>query len=177
VTRHANWSNYGAGYPGTLGVPNFVATAGPALGQPLTLLLDNSSGFAVPMLIFASPEPALLDTKAGGSLLTEPTIVLTSGVPPGGLQVNWNVPNKPSLIGAILRVQAVQVDPGATFGFSSAPLAGGPEATPEENTRAQERTSVRAVIRPPWGQVLNRARTGRAQFKTCPLPACPRHLN
>ena len=121
VTRHANWSNYGAGYPGTLGVPDFVATAGPTVGQPLTLLLENSSGYTVPMLLFASTETAIFDTKAGGSLLTEPTIVVASGVPAGGLQVNWNVPNTPALIGVTLHVQAVQVDTGAAFGFAFSP--------------------------------------------------------
>src|SRR5262245_14568273 len=42
----ASWTNYGAGFPGTLGVPAFTARADPELGTTLTLDLGNSLGAA-----------------------------------------------------------------------------------------------------------------------------------
>lgn len=118
VTRTANWGLYGSGYPGTGGVPDFVAATNPSLGQTLSLQLENSSGALAASLFFSSTETAMLDTKAGGMLLTEPTIVQYSLLPAGGLSINWSVPNNPALAGRNLYVQAVEQDPGATFGFS-----------------------------------------------------------
>ncbi|HZM00803.1 MAG TPA: hypothetical protein VFD43_11185, partial [Planctomycetota bacterium] len=76
------------------------------------------SGALAASLFFSSTETAMLDTKAGGMLLTEPTIVQYSLLPAGGLSINWSVPNNPALAGRNLYVQAVEQDPGATFGFS-----------------------------------------------------------
>jgi SMP-30/gluconolaconase/LRE-like protein len=114
----ASWSNYGAGFPGTGGVPAFTATQPPVLGTRTTLDLDNSLGQPTVGLIFVGFARADLHSSWGGDLLVDPTLVVPISFSYGLDSFDWDVPNDPALIALTIDLQALEADGGAAKGVS-----------------------------------------------------------
>ena len=114
----AAWTNYGAGLPGTNGVPAFTSSADPVLGTTITLDLANSSGAPTVGLLFAGFQRANLHSNLGGDLLVLPSWVLPISFSYGNNQFAWTIPADPTLAGVILDLQAVEADAGAAKGVS-----------------------------------------------------------
>src|SRR5262249_40076797 len=72
----AAWSNYGAGFPGTNGVPAFTPRANPILGTTVTLDLVNSYGTPTAGAILVGFQRASLPTRLGGDLLVVPNFIV-----------------------------------------------------------------------------------------------------
>ena len=112
------WSEYGNGYPGSNGVPTFVAAGDPVLGTTLTLDLDNSYGSATVGLLFIGFQRAELLTSWGGKLLVEPTVTVWLPLPAGTTTLSSSLPNDPSLCELTIDLQVFEADPGAAKGVS-----------------------------------------------------------
>ncbi len=63
-------ANYGAGFPGTNGVPSLTSRADPVLGSTLTLDLANSYGASTVGLLFVGFQRTQIPTRAGASRAT-----------------------------------------------------------------------------------------------------------
>jgi Bacterial Ig domain len=119
VTRLGNSSSFGLGYGGTGGVvPEFTATGAPTVGGSFTINVGNSSGLPTSATVFVSLELAQFDTKAGGALVVEPTLIAGFPLPPGGLAAPTTLPNDPTLVGVVVLAQSLQPDPGAQYGWA-----------------------------------------------------------
>jgi hypothetical protein len=116
--HYASWTNYGAGFPGTNGVPALTSRAAPVLGTSITLDVQNSSGQPTIGLLIAGFQRASLHTSRGGDLLVLPAYVLPISFSYGSNQFAWTIPADPTLAGAILDLQAVEADAGAAKGVS-----------------------------------------------------------
>jgi hypothetical protein len=117
----ATWSNYGAGFPGTNGVPAFTARGDPVLDTTLTLDLENSYDHWTVGLFFIGLEQATLPTGWGGDLLVVPLITIVVGVPPSGLSFTGDLPLDAKLYGTTFDLQAIVRDPGAAEGVAFTP--------------------------------------------------------
>jgi hypothetical protein len=116
--HHAAWSNYGAGFPGTLGIPSLTAQTDPVLGTNLTVDVANSSGQPTVGLLFVGTQRASLPTRFGGTVLVLPDLIGSIVFNSGPDTFVAAVPGDFDLSGAVLDVQAVEVDPGAAYGLS-----------------------------------------------------------
>lgn len=114
----ASWTNYGAGFPGTNGVPAFTASQPPVLGTTITLGLENSLQQPTVGLIFVGFARIDLPSSWGGDLLVDPALTVLVSFSYGLDSFDWNVPNDPSLIGLTIDLQAIEADPGAAKGVS-----------------------------------------------------------
>jgi Tol biopolymer transport system component len=118
----AAWSNYGAGYPGTLGVPGFTARSNPTLGASITLDIGNSQGRWAVGFLFAGLAQASIPTSAGGTLLVGQQILwLPVALMPFDMPVPGVVPSDPSLCGVAVFLQTLELDAGAPYGLSFTP--------------------------------------------------------
>lgn len=116
--HHAAWTDYGAGFPGTLGIPSLTAQTDPVLGANLTVDVANSSGQPTVGLLLVGTQRANLPTRFGGTLLVLPDLVGPIFFNSGPATFVAAVPRDFDLAGAVLDVQAVEVDPGAANGLS-----------------------------------------------------------
>jgi hypothetical protein len=114
----ATWSNYGAGFPGTNGVPTFTAQSNPVIGTSLTLNLANSYGTFTFGLFFVGFQQTTIHSSLGGDLLLVPTITTTIGLPPSGTSFTGAIPYNEHLGGFEIDLQALEADPGAAKGVS-----------------------------------------------------------
>jgi probable HAF family extracellular repeat protein len=117
----AAWKNYGAGFPGTTGVPGFTAEANPTLGSTLTLDLGNSRGVATTAFVLAGYAQTSIQTGKGGTILVAPSLVLPLSMPAGGTTLVGTLPNDPTLAGFQVDLQAIELDAGAAKGLSFTP--------------------------------------------------------
>ncbi len=117
----ATWTNYGAGFPGTNGVPSFTSQADPVLGTTLTLDLANSYGASTVGLLFVGYQRTQIQSSWGGDLLVVPGITLLINLPPAGTSFTDDIPIDPSLCGFAIDLQAIELDPGAARGVSFTP--------------------------------------------------------
>jgi sugar lactone lactonase YvrE len=115
---HASWTNYGAGFPGTHGIPTFTARAAPVLGTTSTLDLANSSDAATSGLLFLGFQRADLPSSAGGDLLVAPFTTIPVAVGAGSQSFSGDLPNDPTLDGLAIDLQVVEQDAGAADGMS-----------------------------------------------------------
>ena len=121
VEPDATWSNYGAGFPGTLGIPTLGLSADPVLGTTRKLDVGNSSGtFAVGFLLVGS-NSASLGTTRGGTILVDYLLIEPIALWPGGLSLATALPLDPAWCGASAYVQAIELDAGAQYGLSFTP--------------------------------------------------------
>jgi FG-GAP repeat protein len=118
TTVVAHWKNYGAGWPGTSGVPAFVPQKDPAVGKSLKLDLANSRGVATPALLMLGLGKASIPSGKGGTILVSPLLYLSLSIPAAGVTLSGQVPDDPSLYGLDLYLQAIELDPGASKGLS-----------------------------------------------------------
>lgn len=110
---------YGAGHPGTLGVPALGASIDPMLGSTPNLELGNSLGQTTLAALLIGLLPANLPTPFDGTLLVDLIIFAPSLlVAPGGSTLPLAIPDDNALSGAQLFVQEVVVDVGASQGLA-----------------------------------------------------------
>ena len=114
----ASWSNYGAGFPGTLGVPSLTSRSNPVLGTSLAIDVANSSGIYSVGLLFVGYQRTDLPSVWGGDLLVSPVMAELLGLPPSGAVVAGAVELQPQLCGLTVDLQALELDPGAAKGVS-----------------------------------------------------------
>jgi hypothetical protein len=114
----ANWSNYGAGFPGTFGVPTFTARSFPTIGSTVALDLANSYGGFSAGVLYVATARAQLHTSLGGDLLLVPEFGVVIGLPPAGYSLQGNLARDDALCGILLDLQALELDPGAVKGVS-----------------------------------------------------------
>jgi len=114
----ATWSDYGAGFPGTSGVPPFTSQSDPVLGTQLTLDLGNSSGGWTVGVLFVGFQQASIPTSWGGDLLLVPQTVTVVGIPPWGASFFTGLPADDTLCGLTIDLQALERDAGAAKGVS-----------------------------------------------------------
>jgi Tol biopolymer transport system component len=120
-TLAASWSNYGAGFPGTNGTPNFTSRQNPVLGTTITLDLDNSYGSPTAGLLLVGFQRTYLHSKWGGDFLVLPTLVIPLTFSYSGDAFTGDIPNDRRLCGIALDLQAIESDPGAAKGVSFTP--------------------------------------------------------
>lgn len=114
----ASWRAYGAGYPGTFGVPVLAPQTNPILNHTFALDLSNSLGASTLGLVFAGTADASTPTSAGGTLLVTPVVAIPVTVPTGGATLSGSLPNDATLSGVSLYFQGLEADSGATNGIS-----------------------------------------------------------
>jgi hypothetical protein len=114
----AAWTNYGAGWPGTSGVPNLTAASNPVLCAPITVDLGNSLSASTLAGLFIGLAPTDQPTSYDGHLLVTPSNILLFALPGAGLALPGTVPCNPALCGRSIYLQALEVDPGASQGVS-----------------------------------------------------------
>ena len=68
----ASFQNYGAGWPGTLGIPGITVSNPPEFQSLITITVDNSAGIATTGLLVLGFVPANIPTHAGGMILISP---------------------------------------------------------------------------------------------------------
>jgi Tol biopolymer transport system component len=117
----AAWSNYGAGFPGTNGVPAFTARSFPAIGTTVTLDVANSYGGFTAGVLVLGQQRASIPSAWGGDLLVAPTLVSVFGMAPSGLSIGGTLPRDDALCGTTYDLQALELDPGAAKGVSFTP--------------------------------------------------------
>jgi len=117
----ASWTLYGAGWPGTNGIPSLSLSADPDLGSTITLSIGNSLGAATPAILFFGFARASVPSNWGGTFLVDiaGSLALTVGASGGAL--TDDVPYDSALAGLALDVQGIELDPGATRGISFTP--------------------------------------------------------
>lgn len=114
----ANWSRYGIGYPGGLGVPDLRAGAMPRLGSTVPITVENSSGMNTLGLLLVGASSDLLPTAAGGTLLVSPQEVRAVSIPASGLTLSAPIPSDAALCGSAVFLQFLESDPAASHGIS-----------------------------------------------------------
>jgi Tol biopolymer transport system component len=123
ITADAAWSNYGAGFPGTNGVPSLAASALPKLGTSLSIDVTNSLGAWSVGQFFVGTATASIPTRAGGTLLVGNLLAFVPFVllPATPTSFPIALPFDPALCGFHLYVQALELDAGAAHGLSFTP--------------------------------------------------------
>jgi hypothetical protein len=118
----AAWTNYGTGWPGTNGIPSFTAATDPRLCTIIDVDLANSRGVDTIALLLIGARPCDVPTDYGGHVLVVPvvssTLTFTIPVPAAGLTKPFSLPCSSTLCGHSIYLQALEVDPGASQGFS-----------------------------------------------------------
>ena len=117
----ASWSNYGSGYPGTLGVPTLTASVDPVFGTTISIDASNSSGNWSEGFVPVGVSPADVPTSAGGELLVTPLSLLLLPLLPSGGSIVTAIPRDLNFHGLTLYLQVIEIDPGAQHGLSFTP--------------------------------------------------------
>jgi hypothetical protein len=117
----ASWSNYGAGFPGTNGIPALTSQQNPAFGATVTVDLANSYAMPTVGLLFAGLQRTSLHSSFGGDLLVVPVLTLYITFSYGGDSFTGTIPNDYQLCGLAVDLQAIESDPGAAKGVSFTP--------------------------------------------------------
>jgi hypothetical protein len=117
----ASWSNYGSGYPGTLGVPSLVAPYDPVIGSTAEVDVGNSAGVFTVALLFVGFQQIQLHSSLGGDLLVLPQWTSVVALGSGGSSFSANLPFDGSLCGMSIDLQAWEADAGAAKGVSFTP--------------------------------------------------------
>ncbi|MEE9391634.1 MAG: FG-GAP-like repeat-containing protein [Planctomycetota bacterium] len=120
-TTPAAFSNYGAGWPGNLGVPSLSVSALPILGTGIDILIENSRPEATTVCILVGLSPLSLLTSIGGTVLvdpvTEPLLYIPVGISPYAAMVPCSV----DLCGVSIYIQVIEWDPAASQNYSFTP--------------------------------------------------------
>jgi Tol biopolymer transport system component len=114
----AAWSNYGAGFPGSHGVPTFTSQQNPAFATTITLDLENSYGNPTVGVLFVGFQQTSIHSNWGGDLLVVPSLVVPTSFSYGYNSYAGEIPDDWSLCGMTLDLQALEADPGAAKGVS-----------------------------------------------------------
>ncbi len=114
----ASWTNYGAGWPGTLGVPSLDVDFSPILNTTFTLAFGNSAGVITPGVLLVGQARASVQLKYGATLLVAPLLSIAVSVDAAGLDLPTFIDPDPSLAGIVLDLQGLLLDPGAVHGLA-----------------------------------------------------------
>ncbi len=117
----ATWTNYGAGFPGTNGVPTFTSRADPVLGTTIALDIANSYGASSCGLLLVGFQRTQIPSTWGGDVLVVPMLTLLIVLPSGGTSVTGDIPIDHDLCGFTIDLQSIELDPGAANGVSFTP--------------------------------------------------------
>jgi hypothetical protein len=118
---NASWNNYGAGFPGTHGIPSLTASANPVLGTQISIDIGNSLGLSTPGLLMIGASQASVPTNRGGTLLVAFDLLVPLSIDAGGSSLTGSVPSSPDLCGISAFLQTIEIDAGAAFGWSFTP--------------------------------------------------------
>jgi hypothetical protein len=110
---------YGAGFPGTLGIPAIGVSANPVLGTTIALNLGNSLGAPTGAVVLFGETPISLPMFWGGTMLVLPDAVLHLTMPAAGLSLPLAIPARGSMCGVAVHAQAIEFDAGAALGLSN----------------------------------------------------------
>lgn len=118
-TTTGSWTNYGAGWPGTGGVPALTATRNPVVGENLGVNVGNSLGATTTGILLLGLSSASISTNLDGTLLVLfSTIIPVPVIPSGGVTLTAPVPDFAVLVGLPVYLQLLEADAGATKGVS-----------------------------------------------------------
>jgi hypothetical protein len=109
----AHWTNYGTGFPGTLGVPSLQGLDNPGINTIFSVSIGNSLGSATLGLLLIGLAPTDFITSAGGHLLVIPTWPAFLSIATSGVNLSGAIPNDLSLLGLHIYMQVIESDPGA----------------------------------------------------------------
>lgn len=115
----ASQQTYGAGFPGTLGVPPIAASTNPVLGGNTTVDVGNSLGTATFGVVVIGLTPFSAPMPWGGTLLAFPDASVFLAVPSGGASLPLSIPFNPSFCGLSLFFQGGIFDSGAAAGIAN----------------------------------------------------------
>ena len=121
VSSPATVSNYGAGHPGTTGIPSLTSSAAPVLGTTPNLLVGNSAGASTIAVIFFGDTPISAPTPWRGTALVFPFTSIAGVIAPGGSPFPLAIPPDSALCGYTLYMQAIVFDAGASQGIAFTP--------------------------------------------------------
>jgi hypothetical protein len=110
----ASHTNYGAGWPGTLGVPSLTADVDPQYGATVKVDFGNSLGFWTFGFLLVGTAQTSLPTSKDGTLLVDLLRAVPLAIGPTGVEVQTTIQFDESLCGAEIDVQGIEMDPGAT---------------------------------------------------------------
>ncbi len=118
-SNRATWSNYGAGWPGTNGVPALTLSAPPKACTTIQLRVGNSLGKATGACLVTAASKGAIKTIFGGTLLLDlmkpGIVVFTFALPARGVSWPMKIPcNVPRLCGLKLYMQGFVFDTGAS---------------------------------------------------------------
>jgi Tol biopolymer transport system component len=114
----ASRSTYGAGWPGTLGVPDLSADVDPQYGATVHVDFGNSFGFWTVGFLLVGFTQESLPTSKDGTLLVDFVRSIPLAVGPGGVELESTIPFDESLCGLEIDLQGIELDPGASKGVS-----------------------------------------------------------
>ncbi len=117
----ASWNNYGAGYPGTGGIPGISLDADPVIGTTVNAMIDNSFGSVTFAILMVGIQSTSVPTSLGGTLLVIPSFLLPIQMPSSGSSLPLEIRCNDVLIGAPIFMQSIIADPGASRGASFTP--------------------------------------------------------
>jgi hypothetical protein len=116
--RRAWSTNYGSGWPGTIGVPSFTTTSEPRLCSTITLNLGNSRGATTIAALLLGLAPTDQPTDYDGHILVVPRNIQLLRLPPAGLALPGGLPCDSFFCGLEIDLQALEADPGASKSIS-----------------------------------------------------------
>ena len=114
----ASWSNYGDGWPGTLGVPTISLDADPVVGTFRTVLIGTSSTVDEIGIVLLGHASGSFPTTKDGTLLVDAIAGILLDISPGGASWTTEIPFDQQVVGLPVYVQWIQTDLGASKGVS-----------------------------------------------------------
>jgi Tol biopolymer transport system component len=117
----AAWSNYGAGWPGELGIPSLTASAPPSFGSTLTLDVTNSTSFYTIGFLLLGLDAVDVPTRFDGALLVDFVSLQVLVLDPATTSLPVTVPRDESLCNVSIRLQVIEEDEAASRAFSFTP--------------------------------------------------------
>ena len=121
VPNPAQESNYGAGWPGTLGIPTLTIDGDPKLGANRNLSVVNSRTFFAVGFQLIGLAPANQPTSLGGTLLVDFFEIVPQVLQPGTTDFPITVPLDDAYCNVSIYLQELILDPGASNGFAFTP--------------------------------------------------------
>ena len=120
----AGSGSYGAGKPGTAGIPQLELLSPPVIGEGTAAQLSGALPGAQPFLVWGLV-PAALPFDGGELYVADPHLLPMPAVSPAGTaSAPLDVPDLPALCGAGIALQALFVDPGAAGPLHTAQTGG-----------------------------------------------------
>ncbi|MSR46660.1 MAG: hypothetical protein EXS13_06300 [Planctomycetes bacterium] len=106
--------SYGAGWPGTNGIPSLDAVNDPGFGQTLDVAIGNSAGVTTLALLLVGTAPAAIPVKDGTLLVVADFFSTYLLLPAGGTTLSEDIPDDPALAFVDLYMQVLEADFGAS---------------------------------------------------------------